>query len=30
MNMMCIPLLIIIILTILRADIHSKKLIKNN
>jgi len=30
MNMMCIPLLIIIILTILRADIHSKKLIKDN
>ena len=30
MNMMCIPLLIIIVLTILRADIHSKKLIKNN
>ena len=30
MNIMCIPLLIIIILTILRADIHSKKLIKNN
>ena len=30
MNMMCIPLLIIIILTILRADIHSKKLITNN
>ena len=30
MNMMCIPLLIIIILIILRADIHSKKLIKNN
>ena len=30
MNMMCIPLLIIIILTILRADIDSKKLIKNN
>jgi MFS family permease len=30
MNMMCIPLLIIIILAILRADIHSKKLIKNN
>jgi MFS family permease len=30
MNMMCIPLLIIIILTILRADIHSKKLIKSN
>ena len=30
MNMICIPLLIIIILTILRADIHSKKLIKNN
>ena len=30
MNMMCIPLLIIIILTIFRADIHSKKLIKNN
>ena len=30
MNMMCIPLLIIIILTILRADIHSKKIIKNN
>jgi MFS family permease len=29
MNIMCIPLLIIIILTILRADIHSKKLIKN-
>jgi len=30
MNMMCIPLLMIIILTILRADFHSKKLIKNN
>ena len=30
MNIMCIPLLIIIILTILRADINSKKLIKNN
>ena len=30
MNMMCIPLLIIIILTILRADIRSKKQIKNN
>ena len=30
MNIMCIPLLMIIILTILRADIHSKKLIKNN
>ena len=30
MNIMCIPLLIIIILAILRADIHSKKLIKNN
>ena len=30
MNMMCIPLLMIIILTIIRADIHSKKLIKNN
>ena len=30
MNMMCIPLLMIIILTIFRADIHSKKLIKNS
>ena len=30
MNIMCIPLLIIIILTIIRADIHSKKTININ
>ena len=30
MNIMCIPLLIIIILTIIRADIHNKKTINSN